>query len=320
MSPTARGQRRLQMPPKPRFPASYSRFSSDNQDKSSVTDQQRYCQDRALVDGLTINPDQEYADHAVSGTLLRRDGLDRLLSAARAGTISVVYFYSLSRLAREEVISLPILKELVYVCKTRISSVTEPGIDSTLQGWELNATFTSLFNRQQIDELSKLVFRGQEGAILANYSVGDHCFGLKSVPSPNGEKIGRGRQARPRMVYVIDPVEANWVRQIFHWYVQEQRRISWIVRELNRLKAPKDHRAKTPLWQHPNVITVLRNRKYVEDWPWGELKNCRNPLTGKISQEERPAGETEKWLRHRPDLRIVDDETYYKAQQRLDAE
>jgi hypothetical protein len=40
-------------------------------------------------------------------------------------------------------------------------------------------------------------------------------------------------------------------------------------------------------------------------------------MTGKISQEERSAAETEKYLRHFPELRLIDDDNFAKGHERL---
>jgi hypothetical protein len=102
------------------------------------------------------------------------------------------------------------------------------------------------------------------------------------------------------MTYAIDEQTAAWVVRIFHWFVVDKRSIRWIARELNRLGAPKDHRATTKYWHHQQVGALLRNKEYVSTWPWGQNKNVRNPLTGQISQEGRPPEECEK-LAPRPE-------------------
>lgn len=53
--------------------ASYSRYSSDLQDASSISQQQRKCQEKAALDGITILSELEFADEAVSGTKRERD-------------------------------------------------------------------------------------------------------------------------------------------------------------------------------------------------------------------------------------------------------
>ena len=88
----------------PKIAASYARYSSELQDEKSIADQQRMCREQAVREGLVIGPDFEFADNAVSGTKLRRAGLDQLLDVAKQRGIQVLYFHSLSRLARESVI------------------------------------------------------------------------------------------------------------------------------------------------------------------------------------------------------------------------
>lgn len=297
--------------------ASYSRYSTDYQREESISDQQRQCKSLATENGHKLAPDLEFSDHAVSGTKLHRAGLDAMLQAARAGEFKVLYFHSLSRLARESVITMPMLKRLVYNFGIRIISVTE-GIDSDRDSWEVIATILSLMHERYIKELGANVFRGQEGAVLAGYSVGDHRFGYKSVPVPGSEKGRKGRDAKPRMIYVIDEVTAPWVVRIFTWFVQERRTVTWIVRELNRRGAPKDHRSTTPEWRHAQVIGTLVSEKYIGSWPWGLMENIRDPETGKLRQEPRSEEETEKWTRQFPHLRIIDDAIFAQASKLLD--
>jgi DNA invertase Pin-like site-specific DNA recombinase/transposase len=298
--------------------ASYSRFSSSGQREESIYDQQRKCRERAEINGHAISPDLEFSDQAISGTKRHRAGLDAMLAAAATGRIKVLYFHSLSRLSRESVITLPLLKQLVYNYGVRVVSVTE-GIDSRDTGWDLIAHVMTIVHEQYLRDLAANVFRGQEGAVLAGFSVGDYCFGYKSEPIPGSEKGRRGRSAKPRKIYVIDPEAAAWVARIFYWFVRERRTLRWITQELNRMQAPKDHRASTKGWRHQYLPRLLKNRKYIGDWPWGEKANIRNPLTGDIRQRDRSPEECQKWSRHFAHLRLIDDETFEEAQQLLKA-
>jgi len=294
--------------------ADYGRFSTELQDETTIESQQESCREEAVRHGQPIDPRLEYVDRAISGTKLHREGLDRLLADAAAGRFNRLYFYSLSRLARESIIGMPILKRLVYVYKIRIISVTE-GVDSDREGWEHYAQMCLMQHERYIKELSANTLRGQKSNLKNGYSNGDYCFGYTSVPVPGSEQSRRGRHARPRKMYVVDPVNSEWVRRIFHWFVRERRTIRWITRELNRLGAPKDHRSKkSKKWHHQYVARLLANRKYVGDWPWGEMKNVRDPETGLIHQEPRAAEEAEQYRRLFAELRIIDDALFAAAQ------
>lgn len=297
--------------------ASYSRYSSDMQDESSIVQQQRECRKKAELNGHTIKPDLEFSDSAVSGTKLDRDGLTAMLAAAAAGMFGTLYFDSLSRLAREFVITLPTLKQLVYVDSVRFVSVSE-GIDSNVQGWELNAIFSAWQHGEYIKTLRAAVLRGQEYAVRNGHSVGDWCLGYSSEPIPGSETARRGRHPKPRMQVVVFEPHAEWVRRTFHWFVIERRSITWIARELTRLNVPKDHRAKSARWHHAIVRRILRNSKYIGLWVWGRRTNRRNPLTGQVWQEDRPIEAVAKFTRDLPHLRIIEDELFCRAQGLLD--
>jgi hypothetical protein len=165
--------------------------------------------------------------------------------------------------------------------------------------------------------LAKNVLRGQEGTVLAGFSVGDYCFGYSSAPVPGSEQGRRGRKAKPRMTYEINPETAVWVERIFNWFVDKRWSLRRITRELNRLGAPKDHRSTTPQWRHQYLTRLLQNRKYIGHWSWGEKKNVRDPNTGDIRQKDRAPEQCEKWNRRLPQLQLIDDETFGKAQQIL---
>ena len=296
--------------------ASYSRFSSSLQREEGIADQQRLCRERAKQDGYQMDPALEFSDHKTSGTKRERDGLNAMLEAAKQGRFQVLYLFSLSRLARESVITMPILKQLVHTHRVRIVCLTE-GIDTARPGWELTATVIAVQHEQYIKDLRENVLRGQDGTVVGGYSVGDYCFGYSSEAIAETESSRRSRHAKPRKRYIVDQETAPWVVRMFDWYVVERHSIAWIVRELNRLGAPKDHRSSTPDWHQDYIRRYLANSKYIGIWPWGESTNVRDPLSGDLHQEPRSDEECRKWLRHFPDLQIIPHEKFAQAQERL---
>ena len=283
----------------------------------SLEQQQERCRNAALEHGFQIDPTLEFSDAATSGTKRDREGLNALLKAAENGEFSTLYLYSLSRLARESVITMPLLKMVVHRYGIRVVCLSD-SIDTANNGWELIASIYAVIHEQYIKDLAHFVLRGQEGAFQANFSVGDCCFGYTSEPLPGSENNRAGRNSRPRMVRVIHPEQAEIVLQVFRWFVKEQRSLGWIARKLNELGAPKDHRSSTADWHHALVRNLLRREKYIGRWPWGKMKNLRDPETGKVFQKERSENDPLNMVRELPNLRIVDDRTFELAQERLD--
>lgn len=298
--------------------ASYSRFSSELQREDSNESQQRKCREAAEHNSHVIPSDLQFSDSATSGTKREREGLDSMLRAAEAGKFPTLYLVSLSRLARESVITLPLLKQLVHAHKVRVICVSE-GIDTDRGGWEMSAAVCSIVHEQYVKDLAAHVLRGQEQTVFAGYSVGDWCFGYGAEEVTGSEAPHRKKNAKPRKNYVIRQDHADWVVKIFNWFVDDGRSIRWIVCELNRLKVPKDHRSTTPDWCHSSVVSVLSNSKYIGIWPWGERFNVRDPETGMIKQEFRPEETCNPWTRQLPDLRIIPDELFDRAQSKLEA-
>jgi hypothetical protein len=83
------------MPNRSCFAASYSRYSSDQQNAKSIVQQQGPCRDRAEQDGVKLLRELEFSDEAVSGLKLHRNGLDRMMTAAQGGRFGTLYVFDL---------------------------------------------------------------------------------------------------------------------------------------------------------------------------------------------------------------------------------
>lgn len=299
--------------------ACYSRFSSDLQSLDSLDQQQRACRDAARRNDHEIPDELLFRDEAVSGTKLVRAGLQQMVQAASEGRFSALYLYSLSRLARETAIAVPLVKTLVHRYGVRIVSVAE-GIDSKQPGWEMALQILSLVHEQYIRDLSGNVRRGHEANQRRGQSTGDYCFGYRSVPAPGYTLSAGGRREKVPRVVVIDEEKAPWVQRIFEMFVDQGYSLLRIAKELNRLGAPKDHRSTTATWFPGSVRNVLTNPKYTGRWRWGKTKIRRDPMTGQTSQEVQSLEQQQRWLTERPELRIIADELFLSAQRRLQAE
>ncbi|MDR2706432.1 MAG: recombinase family protein [Planctomycetaceae bacterium] len=294
--------------------AVYARYSSDLQDTSSIDGQIRKARDWAVRNEVMIQERHRFIDEAISGTKNCRPGLDQMLAAAERGEFNILIVESLSRLARSHVYASTVMMHLVYVLKIRIIGLDD-GCDTSHPGWELLAGIKNILNEQYIRDLGKMVRRGHIENLMQGFSAGDLCFGYKSEPAAENRIRGRNRISKKR--YAIDEEKAIWVKQIFDWYVNENKSLQWIAKELTRLHIPKDHRATTTSWHHAIVKRILCNRKYLGIWAWGQKRSERNPITGKIRCFPSPPEEIVQYTRHFPELRLIDDCQFAQAQELL---
>ncbi|MEN9673709.1 MAG: hypothetical protein RL553_1974 [Planctomycetota bacterium] len=294
--------------------ASYSRYSTNLQDESSLEQQQNRCREKATQLGMGISSDLEFSDAALSGTKPDRKGVSDLINAAESGLIDVVIVDSLSRLSRELCFTLSTLKNLIQVHGLRFISVSE-GIDSAQGNWELSAMIMGYTHQEYIKTLGSAVIRGQSHAHLNGFSTGGFPFGYKSV-SKEGSEFGRQRKLRKEVMIHED--NTQWVRKVFDWFVKDKMPIQQIAKELTRLEAPKDHRSTVSHWNHQSVSHMLANQYYIGHCAYGKKTNVRNPISGKVRQKLRPVEESSKLITLREDLRIIDQETFDQAQEMLE--
>src|SRR5262245_11826944 len=134
----------------------YSRFSSDRQRETSITDQQRNCRRRADAEGWTIVA--EYADAAISGSDSSRPEYQAMLKAAMRGEFDVLLVDDLSRLSRDSLEHEKTIRKLEFQ-GVRIVS-TSDGYDSTSKARKVLRAVKGIQNEMFLDDLAAKVHRG----------------------------------------------------------------------------------------------------------------------------------------------------------------
>ena len=150
------------------------------------------------------------------------------------------------------------------------------------------------------------------GRVLGGLSAGDFPYGYEAYFLHPEQVTPDRRGPKPEKGIRICEDEAKWVRWIFDRFL-EGRSIGAIARGLIEQNAPKGHRRKSP-WAVRHVRKILANTKYIGVWRWGQTTTLRNSK-GKTRQQPVPAGQGV--THQRPDLRIIEQTVWEKAQQRL---
>jgi site-specific DNA recombinase len=277
--------------------AIYARFSSDLQDNRSITDQvamaQKYADTRGLKQ-IAI-----YEDAAISGaSVINRPGLQRLMNDAAAGRVQVLITESLDRLSRNQADIAALYQRLDFL-GVRLETLADGLVNEMHVG--LKGTMSALF----LKDLAQKTRRGQMGRVKAGRIPGGKSYGYDVIPSVDD----RGRR-------VINEKEAAIVRRIYAEYVFGKGTMG-IVRALNQEGEPGPSGGK---WNLSALIGsnqrrngLLNNELYNGVIVYNRQRFIKDPTTGKRVSRANPESE---WQRQDvPDMRIVDEDIWHKAQQ-----
>jgi DNA invertase Pin-like site-specific DNA recombinase len=275
--------------------AIYARFSTELQNEKSTEDQIALCRAHASQHGLDVI--SVYEDKARSGaSLFGRDGLMSLMDAARKRLFDVVVVEALDRLSRDMEDLAGIHKRLSFL-GIEIQAVHDGTADAILIG------IRGLVSQMQREDGAKKVRRGMAGVVREGRHAGGRAYGYRAVPG------------RPGKLEIVEE-EAQVVRRIFEAYTSG-RTPRDIAGDLNRegTAPPRGTRwnASTINGNAQRGTGLIFNELYVGRIVWNKVRMVKNPDTGKRISRPNPR---DQWqIIEVPHLRIVDDETWRRAQE-----
>ncbi len=272
--------------------APYCRVSTDKADQlNSLEMQKKFYDEFAERNNHEIT--HMYADEGISGTQMRkRPEFMRLMRDARLGKFDMVVTKDISRMARNVVDFLQSIRELkaigipVVFVNTNLS--TEDG--------ELVLTMLAMVAQQESENTSKRI---------------------KFSKSLNAEK---GKV--PNLVYGYDkiigdyfnlninPFEANVVRRIYQMYINEEYGASKIAKILNEENIKTKRGCK---WTQNGICRILTNRMYC-----GIIINGKEEVKDFLTGDRIDKPEEEWKVTEKPDLAIVDIDTFEIAQKKME--
>ena len=272
--------------------AAYCRVSTDKADQlNSLEAQKNFFSEYTKRTGDTLV--RLYADEGISGTKIKnRKEFLRMMSDAEHGLFDMVVVKDISRFARNTVDLLQNVRKLKSL-----------GIETQF----LTANMTSMGN----SEFVLTIF----GALAQEESANT------SKRVKFGKKMNAEKGRVPNIVYgydktigdyfnlAINEEEAKVVRQIYKWYTEEGFGGSAIANKLNEMGIRTKRNCK---WSQNAICRILSNEIYT-----GKIINGKQEVSDFLTGQRKEKDETEWMVVERPELRIIDDETYEKAQQIL---
>lgn len=270
--------------------AAYCRVSTDKSDQlNSLEAQKEFFAEYTQRTGDTLV--RLYADEGISGTKIknRREFL-RMMADAEQHLFDMVVVKDISRFARNTVDLLQNIRRLKAL-----------GIETQF----LTANMTSMGN----SEFVLTIF----GALAQEESANT------SKRVKFGKKMNAEKGRVPNIVYgydktigdyfnlTVNEAEADTVRQIYQWYIQDGYGAAKISIFLNERGLRTKRNCQ---WSQNAVCRILTNEIYT-----GKIINGKQEVTDFLTGQ-RAEKDAEEWMVvERPDLRIIEPETFEQVQQ-----
>ena len=269
--------------------AAYCRVSTDKSDQlNSLETQKEFFLEYTKRTGDNLI--KLYADEGISGTKIKnRKEFQRMLADAEKGLFDMVVVKDISRFARNTVDLLQSVRKLKSL-----------GIETQF----LTANMTSMGN----SEFVLTIF----GALAQEESANT------SKRIKFGKKMNAEKGRVPNIVFGYDKTigdyfnlsinenEAMAIRQIFQWYTEEGYGGSKIANMLNE-RGIKTKRGNN--WSQNAVCRILTNEIYT-----GKIINGKEEIADFLTGQRKEKDESEWLVTLRPELRIIEDEVFDKAQ------
>ena len=272
--------------------AAYCRVSTDKEDQlNSLETQKEFFLEYTKRTGDNLI--KLYADEGISGTKIKnRKEFQRMLADAEKGLFDMVVVKDISRFARNTVDLLQSVRKLKSL-----------GIETQF----LTANMTSMGN----SEFVLTIF----GALAQEESANT------SKRIKFGKKMNAEKGRVPNIVYGYDKTigdyfnlsineeEAKVIRQMYKWYTEEGFGGAKIANMLNE-RGVKTKRGNN--WSQNSVCRILTNEIYT-----GKIINGKEEVSDFLTGQRKEKDESEWLVTIRPELRIIDDETFDRAQEIL---
>ena len=272
--------------------AAYCRVSTDKEDQlNSLETQKEFFLEYTNRTGDNLI--KLYADEGISGTKIKnRKEFQRMLADAEKGLFDMVVVKDISRFARNTVDLLQSVRKLKAL-----------GIETQF----LTANMTSMGN----SEFVLTIF----GALAQEESANT------SKRIKFGKKVNAEKGRVPNIVYGYDKTigdyfnlsinkeEAEVIRKMYMLYTEEGYGCAKIANMFNErgIKTKRNNN-----WSQNSVCRILTNELYT-----GKIINGKEEVADFLTGQRKEKDESEWLVTVRPELRIIDDETYDKAQEIL---
>ena len=270
--------------------AAYARVSTEKESQvESFEKQVEFFNDFTKKNGYELY--KLYADEGISGKQIKhRKQFQQMMQDAKAKKFERVVVKDVSRFARNTVDLLQSIRELksygIQVDFLNNGEVMEGGSEFIL-------TILGAMAQQESANMSKRVKFGKD--ITAQKGrVPNFVFGYDKIPNE-------------RYTLKINEEEAKIVKEIFESYVYKGIGTTKIAWDLND-RGIRTKKTKSK-WVQTSIVRMLKNPIYT-----GRVTNKKSEVTDFITGTRKDLPEEEWIVVERPEMRIISDELFNRAQ------
>ena len=293
----------------------YSRYSTNLQDQTSITGQQRNCEELAKLNGWKVV--KKYSDEAISGTDNSRPGYVQMLADSEAGKFTAIIVDETSRITR----SPGELPRMLGLLEFRNQFLMDTkGFDSRDETAGMLAAIYGGMDSFELRKIRDRTHRGLRERHKAGFSAGGKTYGYST-------ELLDAQDVSSKKAHVVVESDADIVREIFSRYADGESPKA-ICNDLNRRGIPspgsdwKRTKRRCNGWVHTALVGsakmytgILRREMYIGCVIWNRRKSKKVPGTSRRIFELRPESEWE--IQEHPELRIIDDVLWERVQARL---
>ena len=228
--------------------AIYCRVSTDNQETEGTSLQTQLEACREYCQGKGYEVAYRFSE-AYSGLTLERLKLNELRELVRAGSIDVMVVYCLDRLSRDPTHGV-ILQEELEKRHVTLEAVTED-VDNSELG-KLISYIRGFASKLEAEKIKERTGRGRkakarQGKVFTGGYSKIYGYDYIKISDANG-----GRR-------VINENEANTVRQMYQWLVNDGLSTTGITDRLRALNIPTK---RGNVWMRQTILGILKNPAY----------------------------------------------------------
>ena len=290
--------------------ALYARVSSVKQQlNENIASQIAAIQEYAHQHDYQISPQHIYQDDGYSGARLDRPALDRLRDAVAQGEVEAVLMLSPDRLARQFAYQYIVVEEFERAgCEVVFTSHNFGSSPAERMLQEMTGVFAE-YERALITERCRRgrLHRARQGQVWMSQAPYGYTYIPRAENFPSN--------------LVINEAEAEIVRMIFRWLIDEQLSTYQINKRLNELGV-RTRRGKER-WCGGTIINLLRNPIYTGSYYYNKRqhvpakrRNMPGDAPSRKHNSSRVTRPREEWIAIEVPS-IIDQETWELAREQL---